>query len=98
MPIDIPVCPLLSLLPPTSHRGPSSEIWVLLERNRPLQLQLTLLGSTTFTLHLLSQEWSPLMLPQTHSLQWHSGAGTHLEGSSTSSASKFISRASLVAQ
>ena len=31
--------------PPTSHRGPSSEIWALLERNRSLQLQLTLLGS-----------------------------------------------------
>ena len=75
-PLDIPVCPLLFLLPPIGHRGPSPEIWVLLERTRSLQLQFTQPAAEwsldTFTFHLLCQERSVLMLPQAYTFQCHS--------------------------
>ena len=37
MPLDILICLFPDLLPPTSHEGPASVLWVLLERDGFLQ-------------------------------------------------------------
>ena len=95
MPVDIPVCPLLFLLPPPVTEAPHQKSGCCWRETGPCSCNSRYWAAewslTAFTLHLLSQEWSPLVLPKTRSLQCHSGAGTHLEGFSTSSASKFIS-------
>lgn len=74
MPFNIHTCFLPFLLPPSSDVGLSSEIWVLLERNRLLWLPLhwDSQSLTAFTLHSSMEEVplstssigkSPLLLP-----------------------------------
>lgn len=60
MPFDILMCFLPFLFLPTSCRGPSSEIQLLLERNgflppQPTQLELAGLSLTTFPFHPLGR-------------------------------------------